>query len=57
MGRNIYREKMEQLKINEAEELKKELREGAEIMSALRAENISLRERLRLVRIAAEGGE
>jgi hypothetical protein len=55
MPKNIYREKLEQMNVNEVAILKKELIESAEIMSALRAENISLKERLRLVQIAARG--
>jgi hypothetical protein len=57
MPKNIYREKLEQMNVNEVAILKKELIESAEIMSALRAENISLKERLRLVQIAARESE
>ena len=58
MGKNIFRERMEQLKISEAETYKKSLEEAAELVEILKNENATLKERLRLVKIAAsDGGE
>lgn len=57
MAKNIYRERMEQLKISEAETLKLKLRDFEAELIASRRENATLRERLRLVKIAATEGE
>ena len=53
MGKNIYREKMEQLKISEAETYKSMVGNLEAAVEGLRRENATLKERLRLVKIAA----
>lgn len=57
MAKKNWKEKFEQLTINEAETLKVKLAAQEEELFRLRVVNASLQERLRLVKIAATEGE
>lgn len=57
MGRNLFKEKMEQLAISESVNLKAKVENLEALLNLSRQENATLRERLRLVKIAASDGE
>ena len=57
MGRNLFKEKMEQLAISESVNLKAKVENLEALLNLSRLENAGLKERLRLVRIASQEGE